>query len=274
MLDNDKVNSCSAIVISITLFFILFLFPAHTYAAGSDKRPTVNFVSFSFPPILHATENEEFSGTMGETVKMLCEAGKLSCNFNVIPLKRAYVQLKEGIADALITINIGQLNDCCIPSDWASPWTAGFFSSQGIRGIPTSQKELVGKSLIVVTGMKSPYFFAKDLDKMDTEQQLTLYKAPNILSSVKMFLKKRSPLLWGGEEFEWYIRKLDKSAKFVFIPYFEKPVVVWVRKDKPEILNVLNQAFVELQNQKILNDKNLLVAPIMRQKYVDAPFVN
>ncbi len=154
---------------------ILVLPTAPVFADSLGKHPKVTIASFSFPPLLHATVTGEFSGTMGETVKRICEEGGINCDFNVLPLKRAYIQVKNGDVDALITINSGQLNDCCIPSEWSSPWTAGLFYFEGEEMIPGSPKELIGKSLIIVNGMKSPYFFAKDLDKMSDDGRLSLF---------------------------------------------------------------------------------------------------
>ncbi len=271
-------NAVKAIVFVLCLLlFVALIFMAAAPHAIADQdhtkegRKTVRIVSFSFPPILHYSEEGEFSGTMGETVKMLCEASELDCGFDVVPLKRAYDQLKSGTADALITINVGQLKDCCIPSEWSSPWTAGFFSSNGEGAIPTSEEELIGKKIITVIGMKSPYAFAKNLDQMSADDLVSVLKAPRILSAVKMFLSGRAPLLWGGEDFKWYIGKLDSDAQYVFKPLFKKPVVVWVRKDKPEILRRLNHAFSDLRKNGSLGDGNLLNPSLMKKHYVDAP---
>lgn len=208
---------------------------------------------------------------MWETVKMLCETADLNCNFEIVALKRAYHRIRSGDVDALVTINIGQLKDCCLASDWSSPWSAGFFSTTAKENIPDSQEDLQGKTLIVVNGMKSPYLFAKDLDTMSDESRLTLYKAPHILSAVKMFLKNRAPLLWGGDDFKWYIHKIKATAEYSFKPFVTIPVVVWVRKDKPEILELFNQAFAKLKETSKLEDKNLLSPALMKERYVDAP---
>jgi len=256
---------------SALLFSLSFLASAPSFAVDSTSPQVVTIDSFSFPPLLHENENGEFSGTMGETVKMICKAGEMLCNFSVVPLKRAYFRINEGQSDALITIDVGQLKECCIPSDWSSPWTAGFFSSTGIDAIPEVPEELQGKSLIVVQGMKSPYLFAEKMDKMAEDKLLLLYKAPHILSSVRMFLAGRAPLLWGGEDFKWYIKKIDAEAKFDFMPMIELPVVIWVNKNKPEVIRRFNQAFIKLKELKIL-DKNFLLQPqLLDELYLDAP---
>ena len=277
--DNNKYKDtrntlAQLLLIGAAIVLSLFVIPPAAIAAHDDKDKIISIVSFSFPPILHETSSGGFSGTMGETVKMLCETANIKCEFRVVPLKRAYQQLRAGDADALITINIGQLNDCCIPSDWASPWSAGFFSSAGEAAIPKTQEDLKDKSLIVVTGMKSPYSFAPALDQMATDRTLTLFKAPKILSAVKMFLKQRAPLLWGGEDFKWYLEKLDKNANYIFKPKMEIPVVTWIRRDKPEVLAHLNRAYEILSGTGTLDKKNLLIPSLMERRYVDAPFKN
>jgi len=254
------------------LLLALVLVPLSAAASPPNPPLRVTIASFSFPPLLHTARDNVFSGTMGETVKYLCEVASITCNFTVMPLKRAYQKVRSGASNALITINVGQLTNCCIPSDWASPWTAGFFSSAGAEEIPKSAKDLTGRSMIMVNGMKSPYFFAKNLDQMAADKRLTLWKAPNILSSVKMFLRKRAPLLWGGEDFMWYIHKLDKNATYSFKPLFKKPVVIWVRKDKPEVLALFNRIFAKVKAAGQLDSKNLLIPALMQQRYIDAPF--
>ena len=210
-----KRRCCRWSFIFVLLLGVSFFAPSPAIAAKASSPLVVSIESFSFPPILHASESGEFSGTMGETVKALCKAGDMICNFTVVPLKRAYQHIKKGQSDALITINVGQLNECCIPSEWLSPWTAGFFSTAGLSAIPKTPEELSGKSLIVVQGMKSPYLFAKELDKMSEDKRLDLHKAPHILSSVKMFLANRQipnnqkKVFLFGCEFEF--EEFDKS---------------------------------------------------------------
>lgn len=250
--------------------FVVLFFTNSAFAAGGHSPLVITIDSFSFPPILHESESGEFSGTMGETVKMLCETGGVSCVFEIVPLKRAYKRVERGEVDAFVTIDIQQLNACCTPSDWSSPWTAGFFSSKGRDSIPKEPNELRGKELIVVGGMKSPYLFAKDLDQMAEDELIGLHKSRDIISAVHMFLKGRAPLLWGGEDFKWYIDKLDPEAEYDFVPVIEIPVVVWVRKDRPEILKMFNEAFAKVKQQKLLDDNNLLSPALMGQRYQDA----
>jgi hypothetical protein len=253
-----------------SLLSLLILVSSPSIMANPKSPLVVKIESFSFPPILHTSESGEFSGTMGETVKMLCEAGDMICSFDVVPLKRAYKNIKAGRTDALITIGVGQLKKCCIASDWSSPWTAGFFSATGLNEIPETPEDLPGRSLIVVLGMKSPYLFAQELDKMDEEKHLNLLKASDILSSVRMFLANRAPLLWGGEDFEWYFKKVDAEAKYYFKPVVELPVVIWINKEKPKVLARFNQAFRKINESNILNDKFLLRPQIMEKRYLDA----
>lgn len=253
------------------LLIIILCFIPPVYGDESDSISEVRIASFSFPPLLHGTASGVFSGTMGETVKALCKAGQLNCQFSVLPLKRAYQDIKRGRVDALITINAGQLDECCIASEWSSPWSAGLFALDS-SAIPESQDELIGKSLIIVGSMKSPYIFAKDLDALSTSGKLKLIKAPNIETSVKMFIHKRASLLWGGEDFKWYFGKINANVAYRFKPLFTKPVVVWVRKDKPKVLEMLNLALKQLENSGSLDSNHLLSPNLMKQRYIDAPF--
>ncbi len=260
----------------IRIFLIVFALPAVSIAGnGSDNsNEDLNALisSFSFPPLLHISETYEFSGTMGETLKFLCTEAGLKCAYEVVPLKRAYSKVRKKDSDAIITINVGQLKDCCIPSDWSVPWTAGLFSDKDVNNVPSSPKDLIGKSLIVVKGMKSPYAFAKNLDEMSDEGKVRLHRATNIVSSVRMLVKQRASLLWGGEDFKWYISKINKNYEYDFKPLITIPVVVWVHKDKPDILLKLNAAFKKLKDSNVLGIDNFLQPKLMAQKYIDAPF--
>ena len=81
----------------------------------------------------------------------------------------------------------------------------------------------------------------------------------------------RAPLLWGGEDFKWYIHKIDPQSKYDFKPFVKIPVVVWIRKDKPEILERFNMAFEKLKDANVLDEKNLIEPSLMQEKYSDAP---
>ena len=244
---------------------------ADHHASAAPLKP-FTILSFEFPPLLHSTQSGAFSGTMGESVKLLCEEAKLDCRFRVVPLKRAYRELKENQADALITIDLGQLKECCVASKWASPWSAGWFASPTIERIPEKEADLEEQSLIVVMGMKSPYRFSPNLDKMAAEQKLFVSKAVDISASVQMFIHGRAPLLWGGEDFKWYFRKIDPTAQFSFTSKITIPVVVWARKERTAAMERLNSAFDRLVEKGLLGVNNLLEPSLMGQRYQDAPF--
>ena len=229
---------------SLVVFLVWMVTALPSYGAETklpDPLP-VKILSFPIPPLLHNTADGDFSGTLGETVKALCEAQNLACSFSVLPLARAYLQLRNGSGDALITLNFGQFKKCCSTSAWASPWSAGFFSSSSSMIIPETPKDLLGTSIIAVNGMKSPYLFAPNLDEMVARKELSLFSARDISTAVSMFIGKRAPLLWGSDDFTWYFEKIDNNADYIFTPRVTAPVVIWVRKEKQEILRRLNQA--------------------------------
>ena len=238
----------------------------------SDESRPVTILSFEFPPLLHSTVSGGFSGTMGETVKALCKRAKLDCRFKVVPLKRAYRALRSGAADGLITIDLGQFHNCCLASAWSSPWSAGWFSKRSAKQTPEKESDLKDKSIIVVQGMKSPYKFAPNLNKLADENVVTVAKAATISTSVKMFLRDRAPLLWGGEDFKWYFSKIDPTAKYRYTPRMTLPVVVWIRKERTHVVERLDAGFNELKKVGVLEENNLLTIPLMQARYQDAPF--
>jgi len=242
------------------------------HAEFAEPLKPITILSFEFPPLLHTARSGEFSGTMGETVKMLCEEAGLICRFRVVPLKRAYQELKNDRGDALVTIDLGQFNKCCLASKWAAPWSAGWFSAPGHKYIPANQEELESQALIIVQGMKSPYSFAPKLDEMAKQRKLSMFKATDIATSVSMFIHGRAPLLWGGEDFRWYFRKMDPQAKFVYTPRMTLPVVVWMRKERSKALERLNQAYQWMIEKRMIGDDGLLEPSLMGERYQDAPF--
>lgn len=250
----------------------LLLFAGSSHAASeNDSKPDLVIGSFPFPPLLHTAEGGEFSGTMGETVKYLCAEAGLRCAFRVAPLARVYKEVRNGKVDALITLDLGQFNDCCQLSLWHSPWSAGLFSSLPEGETPSAPDTLLGHSLIVVNGMRSPYSFFPNLNQWSADKKVNLSVARDIPTSIKMFTRGRAPLLWGGEDFRWYIDKIEKDARYSYHPLLTKNVAVWVRKDKRDLTAKLDRAFVTLLRRDELNEQNLLKDPLMKQRYIDAP---
>lgn len=242
---------------------------AQSEQAKSPQKILIS--SFPFPPLLHEAEDGSFSGTLGETVKYICERAAFDCEFKVEPLKRSYANLRVGKVDALITLDLGQFNECCLPSRWISPWSAGFFSKGPVDNIPDVPKDLVGRSFIVVNGMRSPYSFMPRMDDLAETGVIELFRAQNIKSAVQMFVRDRSPLLWGGEEFKWYINKLDPDMGYTYKSLFTKNVVLWVRNDHKEFLKEFNKAFDLVRKEELLTSDGKLVPVLMNQRYKDAP---
>lgn len=254
------------------IFFSVLLHYSNAAHAVNAKRDVLRIASFPFPPLLHTSIDGSFSGTMGETVKFLCEKANIDCRFQVVPLKRAYEYLKTGKVDALITINVNQFQKCCIPSKWFSPWSAGFFSRTNKIDPPKSPTDVLGQKLIIVNGMRSPYSFMPDLDIWEKNKQVILFRAKDINTSVRMFHKGRADLLWGSDDFNWYFEKNEMSSHHSFTPFTTKPVVIWVRKEHQKTLDKLNHTFLQLKEDQTLNNKHLLNDELMQMRYIDAPF--
>ncbi len=255
----------------LSSFSLLLLTSASLMASEEDSKPDLVIGSFPFPPLLHSTESGDFSGTMGETVKYLCAEAGLRCSFRVAPLARVYKEIRNGKVDALITLDLGQFNDCCQLSLWHSPWSAGLFSSLPVGETPSVPNALLGHSLIVVNGMRSPYSFYPRLKQWAADKKVSLSVARDIPTSIKMFTRGRAPLLWGGEDFSWYIDKIEKDAHYSYHPLLTKNVAIWVRKDKRDLTAKLDRAFVSLLRRDELNEQNLLKESLMKQRYIDAP---
>ncbi len=256
-------------IAGLILTATLFCGVNHAKAEEKPKRQLV-IASFSFPPLLHLAEDGSFSGTMGETVRALCEDADVGCSFKVIPLARAYAELKQGSVDALITLDLGQFDDCCSASDWHSEWSAGLFSTNTYKDIPSNEREILGQELIVVNGMRSPYSFLPNMDALAAENKIKLFKARDVETAVLMFAKDRVGLMWGGEDFRWYLRRLTPGKPYAYRPLFRKNVVLWVHQQKADTLEVLNQAYHRLVKSGVIARNGLLVPSTMNGRYKEA----
>ncbi|EAR59710.1 hypothetical protein [Neptuniibacter caesariensis] len=242
---------------------------ASSYTLAAEK---LVIGSFPFPPLLHTAEDGSFSGTMGETVKSLCSEANIDCSFRVAPLSRVYNELRMGKIDALITLDLNQLNDCCLKSQWRSPWSAGLFALPNVAEIPETAEQMIGESLIVVNGMRTPYRFLPDLDNWSKEGKIKLSSGRDIKTATKMFTRNRASFLWGGEDFKWHISKHDPEMTYGFKPLMQKDVIVWVRKDQPDTLVKLDSALEALQIKQLLSDKSLLKDELMQTVYKEAAY--
>jgi hypothetical protein len=201
---------------------------------------------------------------------LICEETDFECEFKVVPLKRAYADLKTGRVDALITLDLGQFKECCVASAWRAPWSAGLFSTLG-EDVQLNAKAMIGKSLIVVNGMRSPYRFLPNLDDLSHTKQLKVFTANDIKSSVNMFIRGRSTLLWGGEDFKWYINKIAPNFEYHYKSFFKKDVVLWAHTGKLEFISAFNKAHLRLVEAKALEKKSGLLIPyLMESRYKDA----
>jgi len=253
--------------------FCQLTFLSLSFALPSSLRAeTIKLATFDYPPLFHTGATGEFSGTVGETVKYMCKKAELNCEVEVLPFKRAYQKLENKLVDGLITIKVRNFTKCCIPTDWETPWVAGFFSHKDITDIPKLPDEVIGERLIVVSGMQSPYEFMPKLDSWDKEKKLTLFKANDVFSATRMFLNQRAPYLWGSEDFNWYFNKQRPQENFNFLPLIVRPIVVWVQHDNLHVLNKLNYAYKQLMDEQVLDHKKLLNRELMSERYIDAPF--
>ena len=274
-------------MISRLLLLVLFLMLGPFVAAreedvdkkGSvDSEETVEPISveiavFEYPPLYHTSVSGNFSGVIGETVKEICRESLLDCKFRMRPVSRAYLELENNIAQALITVKFDRFKNCCIESDWNYPWRSGLFSKQPVKEIPTNLAELTGKSLILVQGWQSPYSYFQTLAEAENDRLLTIYRANSSSASLQMLKKNRAHYLWGGEEFFWYMQKLDMK-NVNFLPLLEIPMVLWFSKQEEEISKRFNAGFRRLLSKGLLDEKNSLIKGLMIERYEDPLLTN
>ncbi len=260
------------IVPCIKISVLFFLGIICTNPSSFAQNKAIKLATFEYPPFFHSTIDGKFSGTIGETVAYMCEQSQITCHIEALPYKRAYQKLFNKQVDGLITIDVKTFQDCCISSDWNTPWIAGFFSEKPLDDIPDSPDQVLGKSLITVAGMKSPYEFMPNLTQWAKDKKISLFSANNIFTATRMFINNRADLLWGSEEFTWYFEKQHAQNRFNFRPLLTYSTVIWVHKDRPDILNKLNAGYALMQKNGALSKNNLLNEELMKARYVDAPF--
>jgi len=161
---------------------------------------------------------------------------------------------------------------CCRATQWSYPWTSGIYSKRPLSEIPVNGEGLIGKSLIILRGWIAPYIFEPNLDLMSSEDELTLFKASSNYSAIKMLQSNRAELLYGATEFRWYFDKMGLTEAINFRRIRTMPLVLWVSKERTDILARLDDAYQMLKVEGILNMNSVLKTDILSARYQDAPF--
>jgi len=263
--------TCFHRLVFISLSF-LFLFASSVFAVdGQEPNPRVEFAAYEYPPLYHTSVDGFFSGTVGETIKAMCQEGDLDCIAKMYPIARAYDLTVAGSADMTISGKHPRFKECCVASEWDYPWSAGFFSAQAESETPSSESEMEGKSLIIVRGWRSPYRFMPNLDQLIAEKRIIVYYTDSNVGAIEMLNSGRADLLWGSVDFFWYLDKLNLAGKFNYSERLKIPLVLWVNKTETEIINGLNKGFGVLKEKHLLDEQNLLIPEIMEKNFRDAP---
>jgi ABC-type amino acid transport substrate-binding protein len=259
------------LVFSISLFFVFAISAPVLAADGQELNHRVDFALYEYPPLYHTSVEGNFSGTVGETIKEMCREGGLDCITEMYPIARAYDLTTLEIADMTISGKHPRFEECCVATEWTYPWSAGFFSALPGIEIPMTESEMVGKSVIIVRGWRSPYRFMPNFDQLVAEKKITVYYPDSNISAIQMLDSGRADLLWGSIDFFWYIEKLNLTGKFDYTERLKIPLVLWVNKTETQIINGLNKGFGVLKEKRVLDEQNLLVPEIMKKVFQDAP---
>lgn len=230
----------------------------------------VNFSVYEYPPLYHTAESGRFSGTLGETILQICQLQQLDCLPTMMPIARAYEQVIAGESDMTISATHPRFADCCSATDWSYPWSAGFFS-RSAEGVPGSEEEMKGRSMVVVRGWRSHYRFLPNFDQMVADNEIRVFYANSNYSAIQMLKSGRAELLWGSVDYLWYLDELNLSDQFHYAERLQIPIVLWVNKQRPELLEKLNQGFEQLKQTGQLDKQNLLRPDLLHPLYEDAP---
>jgi len=234
----------------------------------------VEIASFNFPPNAHITENGGISGKAVETIKAFCALTRMKCKIIIYPTARAYMSIKNGSSDVLMTANIPEFEACCTYSKWFYPFTAGLITRLAQQDIPVNESMLEGQSLVMVRGYQSIYATYPNLNALIASGKVNLIETSSISSAIKVYRSGRATLLWGSNMFEWYFKQLSFQWKDEhFKPLIESNAGIWIAKKSKnhnEILNRFNIAYQMFQEQRRLDEDNFLEPSVMDRVYVEA----
>lgn len=239
-------------------------------SAETKVKQTAHFAVYEYPPLYHTSIDGHFSGTLGETIKQICHKGQLNCQSQMYPIARAYELVISGNADISISGTHPRFDSCCTASDWNYPWSAGLFTLNNNKQIPQSENDFTGQSLVVVRGWRSQYRFIPNFDQLVADKKINVYYANSNYSAIKMLESNRADLLWGSVDFLWYLDKLNLAHKIQYSERLKIPIVLWVNKNRPDVLEGLNRGYANLLASEQLDDQNLLRQDIMADVYQDA----
>lgn len=257
-----------------SLAFLLFLYAVSSMASEHEKFPLldVHLGTFESPPLYYTSVKGNFSGPLGETVKALCRASRLNCKITIFPVARAYRNIEVGETQVLLTGKYDRFNECCAATAWEYPWKAGLFSALPADQIPENEEELVGTSLIMVRGWQSIYRIFPNLERLATDNLVTVYTAPSDDHGIEMLHHKRATFLWGGDYYLWKMSNKGFRDQFHYRPLLTVPVVLWVSKKEPEILKRLDYGYKQLLEANQLGEKQLLL-PALLTPILEDPIV-
>lgn len=231
----------------------------------------VDFSVYEYPPLYHTSTSGRFSGTLGETILKICDKAQLDCRPVLMPIARAYERTISGQSDMTISATHPRFDKCCVASQWNYPWSAGFFSRLPSTKVPESEAQMKGKSMIVVRGWRSHYRFMPNFDQLVESKEITVLYANSNYSAISMLKRGRAELLWGAVDYLWYLDKLNLSDEFSYSERLQIPIVLWVNKQRPQLVETLNDGYEQLKQDGLLDQQNLLRTDILHQYYEDAP---
>lgn len=228
----------------------------------------VDIAVFEYPPLYHTAKSGKFSGLIGETLKQICAEADLDCRFQMRPVSRAYAELERAEVQGLVTVNFKRFKTCCFESKWQYPWKSGLYSKLPVSIIPSNLAGMAGDGVIIVQGWQSPYSYFDDLEGAERRGDLQVHRANSSIAALRMLDRDRAVYLWGGGEFQWYIQQ-KAIAGLHFKPLMNKPMVLWVTKESPEIAKRFDSGYQSLQAKGLLDTNNLLIEHLMVERYED-----
>lgn len=256
----------------IRLSALSILLASITAQASKEKEKGILQIGlYEYPPLYHTSDQGEFSGTLGETLKHICITAGLSCQTQMYPIARAYKLTTTGQTDATLSARHPRFDECCIASDWSYPWSAGFFTLKENPQIqPYSEQEFTGQSIVIVRGWRSQYRFLPNFDQLVADKKIQVFYANSNYSAIQMLNYGRADLLWGSVDFLWYINKLKLNDRIQYSERLQIPIVLWMNKQASPSLERFNSAFKKIQLSGQLDEQNLLRGDIMIKRYQDA----
>jgi len=176
---------------ALSLMLSLMLLPLSLPAAQAE---TLKIGILNLPPAYICKEGKP-AGYYTELLEQVVARAGFEYSTQCLPTKRLYMSLANGEIDLFMGLNENQkYNDRIVASEYPiREIHLGLYAlSQSI--LPSSQENWVGKRFVVINGYEYSGLIV-ELEKLELQGKITIHRANNHKSAMKMLYSNRADLL-------------------------------------------------------------------------------